>query len=148
MDPRAHLEEEDHEGETGWRRNYATLRPLLKEVNDVLANQTRRGMLIRLPEAEARAKYPHLVVVSLGANRKDRPNGEVTATVLLLSLHSLCLSFGFTYLFGELWLRTFFGVLRRWALVVRRTSPEGNDGVGSFHDEIEVVMTPERALGC
>ena len=43
---------------------------------------TRRGQLIRLPEAEAKAKYPHLVIASLGANRKDRPNGEVTARVL------------------------------------------------------------------
>ena len=55
--PRANLEEEDHEGETAWRRNYATLRPLAKEVYSVLKDQTRRGQLISLPEAEARAKY-------------------------------------------------------------------------------------------
>ena len=81
-DPAAYLEEEDHEGETAWRRNYATVRPLAKDVYDVLDDQTRRGMFIRLPEDEARAKYPHLVIASLGANRKDRPNGEVTARVL------------------------------------------------------------------
>ena len=39
-------------------------------------------MFIRLLEAEARARYPRLVIASLGANRKDRPNGEVTARVL------------------------------------------------------------------
>ena len=59
-----------------------TVRPLEKEVHDVLDDQTRRGMFTRLPEDEARAKYPHLVIASLGANRKDRPNGEVTARVL------------------------------------------------------------------
>ena len=56
--------------------------PLAKEVHDVLDDQTRRGMLLRLREAEAKAKYPHLVIASLGADRKDTPNGEVTARVL------------------------------------------------------------------
>ena len=81
-DPRAYLKEEDHGGETAWRRNYATVQPLAKEVYDVLDDQTRRGMFIRPPEAEAKARYPRLVIASLGANRKDRPNEEVTARVL------------------------------------------------------------------
>ena len=80
--PRAYLEEEDHGGETAWRRNYATLRPLRKEVMDVLDDQARRSQLIRLPEVEAKARFPRLVIASLGANRKDRPNGEVSARVL------------------------------------------------------------------
>ena len=81
-DPRAYLDEEDHSAESAWRRNYATVQPLAKEVYDVLDDQTRRGMFIRLPEQVAKEKYPNLVVASLGANRKDRPNGEVTARVL------------------------------------------------------------------
>ena len=81
-DPRAYLEEEDHGAESAWRRNYATVQPLVKEVYDVLDDQTQRGMFIRLPEQVAKARYPNLVVASLGANRKDRPNGEVTARVL------------------------------------------------------------------
>ena len=81
-DPKAYLEEEDYSPETAWRRNYATVQPLVKEVYDDLDDQTRRGMLIRLPEQVAKARYPNLVVASLGANRKDRPNGEVTARVL------------------------------------------------------------------
>ena len=40
-DPRAYLEEEDHEGETAWRRNHATVQPLTKEVHDVLDDQTK-----------------------------------------------------------------------------------------------------------
>ena len=81
-DPRAYLDEEDHSAESAWRRNYATVQPLAKEVYDVLDHQTRRGMFIRLPEQVAKERYPDLVVASLGANRKDRPNGEVTARVL------------------------------------------------------------------
>ena len=49
---------------------------------DVLTDQTRRGQLIRLNEEEAKIRFPRLVIASLGANRKDRPNGEVTAKVL------------------------------------------------------------------
>ena len=60
----------------------ATSRLSCKEVMDVLTNQTRRGQLIRLSEVEAKARSLRLVTASLGANRKDRPNGEVTARVL------------------------------------------------------------------
>ena len=81
-DPRAYLDEEGHEGESCWRRNYATLLPLTKEVVDVLMDQTERGQVIRLSEEEAKLRFPWLVVASLGASRKDRPNGEVTARVL------------------------------------------------------------------
>ena len=80
--PRAYLEEEDHGGERAWRRNDATLRPLTKEVMDVLDDQARRGQLIRPPDVEAKARFPRLVIASLGANRKDRANGEVSARVL------------------------------------------------------------------
>ena len=79
-DPRAYLEEEGHESESSWRRNYPTL--FSKEVMDVLTDQTSRGQLIRLSEEEAKIRFTRLVIASLGANRKDRPNGEVTARVL------------------------------------------------------------------
>ena len=81
-DPRAYQDEEGQEGESCWRRNYATLLPLAKEVMDVLVDQTERGQVIRLSEEEAKLGFPRLVVASLGANRKDRPNGEVGARVL------------------------------------------------------------------
>ena len=57
-DPRSYLDEEDHSAESAWRRNCATVQPLAKEVYDVLDDQTRRGMLIRLPEQVAKEKYP------------------------------------------------------------------------------------------
>ena len=59
-DPRAYLEEEDHEGETAWRRNCATLRPLAKEVYDVLRRPNdEEVMLNRLLEPrQAKAKIP------------------------------------------------------------------------------------------
>ena len=41
----------------------------------MLEDQTSRGQLIKLPEDEAKARYPNLVIASLGANRKDKPNG-------------------------------------------------------------------------
>ena len=48
----------------------------------MLEDQTSRGQLIKLPEDEAKARYPNLVIASLGANRKDKPNGEISACVL------------------------------------------------------------------
>ena len=38
---------------------------------------------MKLPEAEARTRCCNLVIASLGANRKDKPNGEISARVLL-----------------------------------------------------------------
>ena len=62
--------EEKVEAGISRRRNYPT------------TDQTRRGQLIRLSEEEAKIRFPRLVIASLGANRKDRPNGEVAARVL------------------------------------------------------------------
>ena len=39
-------------------------------------------MATRLSEEEAKIRFPRLIIASLSANRKDRPNGEVTARVL------------------------------------------------------------------
>ena len=44
-------------------------------------DQTSRGQLIKLSEDEAKARYPNLVIASLGANREDKPNGEISARV-------------------------------------------------------------------
>ena len=37
---------------------------------------------MKLSEREARLRYPGLVVASLGAQRKEKPNGEISARVL------------------------------------------------------------------
>ena len=56
---------------------------------DVLEDQTRRGQIIKLTEADARSRYPNLVIASHGANRKDKPSGEVSARVLFDGTHGL-----------------------------------------------------------
>ena len=35
-----------------------------------------------MPEAEARSRFPNLVVASLGAQKKEKPGGAVSARVL------------------------------------------------------------------
>ena len=54
----------------------------LDKVEAVLEDQAGRGQVLKLTDAEARAPFPDLVVASLGAQRKDKPNGVVSARVL------------------------------------------------------------------
>ena len=87
-DPLDYLERTPDEGMT-WRRNYASLEQWKEQVLEVMHDQASRGQILVLPEAEARRRYPDLVVASLGAIRKDKPNGEVTARVLFDGTHGL-----------------------------------------------------------
>ena len=88
-DPRNYLEDEETGSEHTWRRNYASLDELSDKVIDVLEDQTRRDQIIKLTETDAKSQYPNLVVASLGANRKDKPSGEVSARVLFDGTHRL-----------------------------------------------------------
>ena len=81
-DPSNYLEEEASWPESCWRSNYPSLSEHIERVKKVLEDQTSRGQLIKLPEDEAKARYPNLEIASLGANRKDKPNGEILARVL------------------------------------------------------------------
>ena len=72
--------EEAIEGDQVWRRNHSTAAEHSQTA--VLEDQAERGQVLRLSEEEARKKYPHLVIASLGVNRKDKPNGVVSARVL------------------------------------------------------------------
>ena len=81
MDPQEYLEEHPS-SESIWRRNYATLAPLEEQVLEVLHEQASRGQIIVLPEQESKERYPALVIASLGANRKEKPDGRITARVL------------------------------------------------------------------
>ena len=81
-DPLNYLEEEASWPESSWRSNYPSLSEHTERVVKVLEDQTSRGQLIKLPDAKAKARYPNLVIASLGANRKDKPNGEISARVL------------------------------------------------------------------
>ena len=59
-----------------------TLAPLEEQVLEVLHEQASRGQIIVLPEQEAKERYPSLVIASLGAKRKEKPDGRITARVL------------------------------------------------------------------
>ena len=47
-----------------------------------IGDQSKRGQVLKLSEEEARSEYPNLVVASLGANKKEKPRGIITARVL------------------------------------------------------------------
>ena len=64
-----------------WRKNYS-LEPWKEKVMEVMEDQTSRRQVLRLTETEARLRFLDLVVASLGAIRKDKPGGVVTARVL------------------------------------------------------------------
>ena len=74
--------EDERQSENPWRQNYATLTGLADKVVAVLEDQVSRGQVLKFTEAEAVARYPDLLIGSLAANRKDKPNGVVTARVL------------------------------------------------------------------
>ena len=48
----------------------------------MLRDQAARGQVLILPEAEAKEKFPNLVVASLGAQKKEKPGGVVSARVM------------------------------------------------------------------
>ena len=81
-DPSNYPEEKASWLESWWRSNCPSLSEHTERVKKVLEDQTSRGQLIKLPEDEAKARYPNLVIASLGANRKDKPNGKISARVL------------------------------------------------------------------
>ena len=75
-----------------WRSIYATLREFETQVLDVMHDQASRGQIIVMTESEARSRYPDLVVASLGAQRKQKPGGKITARVLFDGTHGLCVN--------------------------------------------------------
>ena len=80
-DPVAYLEEVQATDQT-WRRNYPAVATLSAAVTEVLEDHARRGQVLKLTEHEAKSRYPGLVVASLGANKKEKPGGVITARVL------------------------------------------------------------------
>ena len=55
-------------------------------------DQANRGQIITMPEAEAKDRFPNLVIASLGAQRKEKPRGKITARVLFDGTHGLCVN--------------------------------------------------------
>ena len=64
-----------------WRKNYATLGPLLEEVEKVMEDQHARGQVLKLTEDDARTQFPGLVIASLGAQRKEKPGNHSQSPV-------------------------------------------------------------------
>ena len=82
-------QEEKCSTERIWRRNYASVSELTDKVLAVMEDQAERGQVLKFTEREARERYPNLVVASLGAIRKDKPGGVVTAWVLFDGTHGI-----------------------------------------------------------
>ena len=80
----------DHGGV--WRRNYSTLQAFEEQVLEVTHDQASRGQIITVTEAEAKNRFPNLVIASLGAQRKEKPGGKITARVLIDGTHFLCVN--------------------------------------------------------
>ena len=56
-----------------------------ENVVKVLVDQASRGQMLVLSEEQARTQFPNLTIASLGAQRKDNPNGVVSARVQTVS---------------------------------------------------------------
>ena len=65
-----------------WRQNCSSITEHASWVIVVLNDQSSRGQILKLTEAEARVQFLHLVVASLGAQRKDKPGRIISARVL------------------------------------------------------------------
>ena len=70
-----------------WRSNYASIDELTDKVEEVMEDQALRGQVIKLSESEARRQFSDIVVASLGAQRKEKAGGVVTARVLFDGTH-------------------------------------------------------------
>ena len=62
-------------------KNYSTLLFIRAEVEEVLWDQAGRGQVLVMPDAEAKNRFPNLVVASLGA-QKEKPGGVISARLL------------------------------------------------------------------
>ena len=65
-----------------WNKNFSTLSSFIAEVEEALRDQAGRGQVMILPEAEARNRFTNLVVASVGAQKKEKPGGVVSARLL------------------------------------------------------------------
>ena len=72
-----------------WRRNYSTMAEWSEECVKIMNDQAEWGQVLRLSEEEARRRFPCLTVASLGAQKKKKPGGEVTARILFDGTHGI-----------------------------------------------------------
>ena len=79
IDPLDYLEEQSG-NDAVWRQNY--LEEHTDKVLEVMVDQASRGQVLQLSEEEARKRFPNLTAALLGAQRKEKPGGVITARVL------------------------------------------------------------------
>ena len=56
---------------------------------EVMYDRASRGQIIVLTEKEAKDRFLDLVIASLGAQRKEKPGGNISAWVSLDGTHGL-----------------------------------------------------------
>ena len=91
QDPLDYLEQSTDPGSV-WRRNYASQATFEEQELEVLHDQAAWGQLLVYSEAEARRAFPNQVIASLGAQRKEKPGGKVTARIIFDGTHGLCVN--------------------------------------------------------
>ena len=84
--------EEQSGGEGVWPQDYSSLEAYTDKVLEVMHNQATRGQVLRLSEKEAEEMFPNLTVASLGAQRKEKAGGAVTARVLFDGNHGIAVN--------------------------------------------------------
>ena len=89
QDAHDYLEQVTEQGSV-WRQNYSSLETFETQVLDVMHDQATRGQVLVLSELEAKKRLPDLEIASIGAQRKEKPGGIVTARVLFDGTHGLC----------------------------------------------------------
>ena len=62
------------------------------QVLEVMIDQANRGQVLRLSEEEGRRRFPGLIVASLEAMRKEKPEGVITAPVLFDGTHGIAVN--------------------------------------------------------
>ena len=82
--------QEDRAAEQGvWRRNYSSIAEWSEECKKIMDDQAERGQVLKMSETDARRRFPGLTVASLGAQKKDKPGGAVTARILFDGTHGI-----------------------------------------------------------
>ena len=77
-----------------WRQNCSSLEAYTDKVLEVMHDQANRGQVLglSLSEEEAKTMFPILTVASLGAQRKEKAGGAITARVLFDGTHGIAVN--------------------------------------------------------
>ena len=78
--------EERAAGQGVWRQNYSSLAEWSQECVKIMDDHAERGQVLRW---EAQRRFPGLAVASVGAQKKEKPGGEVTARILFGGTHGI-----------------------------------------------------------